>query len=120
MRSVARFDHAIIVNEANDGIAIDRTRLGIDGAVGIVFSSRGVILSEYPFLLHDLHRVIVCENYIVERFSGTMFSEHSIHNLGSRTPPVTQFETRLGLKGFPDRFHAAVLKRSINDNLAAF
>ena len=84
------------------------------------FRRRRIVLGKKPFFEHDLHRIIVGQDNVEERFAGAIFAQRAVHDFGRRRAPVVNFDAGFFLKRHESRVRGVGFQRSVDDGFAFF
>ena len=84
------------------------------------FRRRRIVLGEKPFFEHDLHRIIVGQDNIEERFAGAIFAERAVHDLGCGRAPVFNVDAGFFLKRNEGCISGVRFQRSVDDGFTFF
>ena len=109
-----------IVDHADDDVAVARTEIRIDRLLGEIFRRRRIVLGEKPFFEHDLHRIIVGQDNVEERFAGAIFAQRAVHDFGRRGAPVVSVDAGFFLKRGESCIRGVGFQRSVDDGFAFF
>jgi hypothetical protein len=120
LRRLRRAEHAFVVNDADDHIAIARAEDRIDGFFGELRCGRRVVFRQHPFLGNQSGHVRIKQYRVVKRFPAAVLAHGPLHRFGAGGAPVLELETGLFFKARFDGVECFRFQRAVGDDFAAF
>ncbi len=71
---ISLLDRALVIDNANDNVAITRSEVRVDRVGREIFSRGGLVLGKNAFLEHDLHRIVIGQNDVEQRPAGAVLA----------------------------------------------
>jgi hypothetical protein len=119
-RCVGSAHEALIVDDPDRRVAINRPDLRVDDFLRKRFCGGRKIFGEESFFFHDVNGAAVVDHHIENRLAGAQLGKRAVHHLGRRSTPVFHGQSGPLPERVNNRFYGVGFEGAVGNNRTGF